>query len=386
MKIPLAKPMFGEEEKQLVLEVLESGWVVQGPKVAEFERRFAAFTGAPFAVAASSCTTALHLALISLGIGPGQEVIVPAFTWIATANVVEMVGARPVFVDIDLETFNIDVRRVEKAITAKTGAIIPVSLFGLSADLHPILDLAQKHELKVVEDAACALGALYHGHPAGTMADAACFSFHPRKSITTGEGGMLTTANETVAADVRSRRDHGASANDLVRHLGARTYLLPEFNHFGYNYRMTDLQGALGVAQMGRLEWILQRRAVLAERYDAALKGIPWLRPPVVPGGYRHAYQAYVCLFQSETPCLDNVVTLNTNRNAFMDRLEAAGLSSRPGTHAVHLQGYYREKYGYNPEDFPQAYLADQLTLTLPLYAQMTEVEQDYVIECIKRG
>ena len=384
MKIPISKPYFGEEERRMVLEPLESGWVVQGPKVAEFERAFAAYSGAPFAVATTSCTTALHLAMVSLGVGPGDEVIVPAFTWVATANVVEAQGARPVLVDIELDTFNIDVEQIERAITTRTKVIVPVSLFGICAPMAPILEMARRRGVKVVEDAACAVGAWCDGHHAGTLADIGCFSFHPRKAITTGEGGMLVTSDESVAQLVRSLRDHGASKSDLARHLGPRSHVLPDFNVVGYNYRMTDLQGALGVAQMSRLEWILQQRTRRAQRYDAALAGLGWLRAPVVPKGCRHGYQAYTCFYQPEPPTLSNVAECHTRRNSLMDRLEAAGIATRPGTHAVHLLGYYRQKYCFQPGDFPNAYLADRVTLTLPLYAQMTDDEQGYVIDCLR--
>ncbi len=380
MKIPISKPYFGEEEKNAVLEPLDTGWVVQGPKVAEFEKLFASFTGTPHAIAVTSCTTALQLAMVAMNIQPGDEVILPAFTWVATANVVEMQGAKPVFVDIDLETFNMDPEKVEEAITPKTKAIIPVSLFGVSAAMREVMDIAKQHRLVVVEDDACATGAWYQGKHAGILADIACFSFHPRKAITTGEGGMIITPNDEVAKFVRSLRDHGASVSDLTRHHGARSYLLPEFNMVGYNYRMTDIQGAVGVAQMGRLEWILEERARIARRYDEALSEFSWLRTPVTPADRRHGYQAYVCLFQPEAPSLQNVKKLNQARNALMDKLEAKGIATRPGTHAVHMLGYYRHKYGIQPEDFPNAYLADQLTLTLPLYVQLSELEQDYVI------
>lgn len=386
MKIPISKPYFGDEEKRAVQEPLETGWVVQGPKVAEFERCFAAYTGAPYALATTSCTTALHLALVALGVGPGDEVIVPSFTWVATANVVEMQGARPVFVDIELETFNVDVAQIERAITPRTKVILPVSLFGISAPMQPIMEMARQHALQVVEDAACAVGAWYKGKHAGTLADIACFSFHPRKAITTGEGGMVITANEAIAGQVRSLRDHGASKSDLARHLGARSYILPDFNVVGYNYRLTDLQGALGVAQMARLEWILEQRTRLARRYNEALAPLRWLRPPLLPEGCRHGYQAYVCLFQPEKPTLANVERLNAGRNALMDRLEAAGIATRPGTHAVHILGYYRNKYNLKPEDCPNAFLTDQLTVALPLYAQMSGEEQDYVINHLEEN
>ena len=380
MKIPISKPFFGDEEKRAVAEPLETGWVVQGPKVAEFESRFMAYSHAKHALATTSATTALHMAMVALGVGPGDEVIVPAFTWVSTANVVEMQGAKPVFVDIELDTFNIDVAQIERAITKKTKAIMPVSLFGVSADLNPIMAIAKKHGLKVVEDAACATGTWYHGHHAGTVADIGCFSFHPRKAITTGEGGMFTTADPATADLVRSLRDHGASKSDLQRHLGARSYVLPDFNHVGFNYRMTDIQAAIGVVQMGRLPSLMEQRTAVAKRYDQKLGGLDWLRTPTVPAGYVHGYQSYVCLFRPETPTVKNVERLHGQRNALMDSLEAAGVATRPGTHAVHMLGFYRETYGIKPEDFPNAYLADQLTLAIPLYAQLTAEEQDYVV------
>lgn len=381
MKVPISKPYFGEEERRAILEPLETGWVVQGPKVEEFERLFAAYTGARHAIATTSCTTALHLALVALGVGPGDEVIIPAFTWVATANVIEMQGARPVFVDIELETFNLDVAQLERAITPRTRVVMPVSLFGASAPMEPILEIARRRGLRVVEDAACAVGAWYRGHHAGTLADIGCFSFHPRKAITTGEGGMLVTADGSVADRLRSLRDHGASKSDLARHLGPRSYLLPDFNVVGYNYRMTDLQGALGAAQLQRLDWILAQRTRLAARYGAGLKRTSWLRTPIVPERCRHGYQAYVCLFQPMGPTLADVERLHEWRNALMDALEMAGIATRPGTHALHLLAYYRDKYGLRSEHCPNAYIADRLTVTLPLYPQMTTAEQDYVME-----
>ncbi len=381
MKIPISKPYFGDEERAAIVEPLETGWVVQGPKVAEFERLFGAYTGALNSVATSSCTTALHLSLVALGIRPGDEVILPSFTWVATANAIEMVGARPVFVDIDLDTFNIDPDRVEAAITDRTRAIIPVSLFGVSAAIDPIMSIAAPRSLKVIEDAACAVGSWYQGRHAGTIANAGCFSFHPRKAITTGEGGMVVTADPDLAQVVRSLRDHGASRSDLTRHLSKRSYVLPEFDRVGYNYRMTDIQGALGVAQMARLEAILELRTERARVYDRWMQGVEWLRPQALPDGCRHGYQSYVCLYRPEDPSLSNLEELHQSRNNLMDSLEAAGIATRPGTHAVHTLGFYRRKYGIQPEDLPNSLIADRLTIALPLYAQMTPAEQEYVLE-----
>jgi dTDP-4-amino-4,6-dideoxygalactose transaminase len=384
VQVPISKPCFGEEERSALLEPLDTGWVAQGPRVAEFERRFAAYTGSPFAAATTSGTTALHLALVAGGISSGDEVIVPAFTWVACANVVEMQGARPVFVDVELDTFNVDVTRVEAAITARTRAIMPVSLFGISAPMGPLLEIARRHDLLVVEDAACGVGAWYHGHHAGTLADIGCFSFHPRKVITTGEGGMVVTSDQDLARRVRSLRDQGASPSGAAEGEGAPGYLLPDFNVVGYNYRMTDLQGALGVSQMGRLDWILAQRRRLAHRYDEALAGLPWLRGPITPPNCEHGYQAYVSLYQREPPTLRSVEVLHRERNALMAALDVRGVATRPGTHAVHLLGYYRRKYGLQPEEFPNALLADKLSLALPLYAQMTEEEQAHVVDGLR--
>jgi perosamine synthetase len=381
MRIPISKPLFGEEERRAVQEPLETGWVVQGPRVAEFEQRFSEFTKIAHAVATTSCTTALELALKAFDIGPGDEVVVPAFTWIATASSVELRGARPVLVDIELETFNIDVTKIPGVLSGKTRALMPVSLFGISAPMRPILEIARSRALRVIEDCACAFGATYEGQHAGALADAAAFSFHPRKAISTGEGGMLVTNDAHLADKVRSLRDHGASKSDLARHLGPKSYLLPDFDLIGFNARMTDLQGALGVAQMKRAEHILERRTHYARRYDEAIAKLGWLRPPVVPSERGHGYQAYVTLFRPETPKLSNVKQLHARRNAVMDRLEAAGVATRPGTHALHTLGAYRSKYGFSLEDFPNAHIAEQLTLTLPLYPQMTDEEHDYVLK-----
>jgi dTDP-4-amino-4,6-dideoxygalactose transaminase len=376
MAIPITKPFFGPEELQAVQRPLETGWVVQGPYTQQFEEKFAAFTGSHCAIATSSCTTALHIAVALLGLQPGDEVIVPAFTWVSTANVVEYMGARPVFCDIDLCTFNIDPQHLAALITPRTVGIIPVHLFGLCADMQAVLDIARQHHLWVVEDAACALGAWYHGSHAGTLGDVGCFSFHPRKSVTTGEGGMITTAREDLDRLARALRDHGASRSDLTRHEGKAAFLLSEYNHLGFNYRMTDIQAALGCVQMDRAKWILAERARRALLYDDMLTAVEWLDTPLVPAGYIHGYQAYVCLFRPAEPTLDNVEQLHRRRNALMMRLEAKGIATRQGTHAPVILGYYAEKYGLRPAQFPQAYLADRLSLTLPLYVQMTEAEQ----------
>jgi len=386
MNIPIARTSLLETEIQSVLEPLRSGWLVQGPKVREFEEKWSAFTGAEHSIAVTSCTTALHLSLAALGFGLGDEAIVPAFTWISTANVIEHLGGKVVFCDIDLATFNLDVAQLEKLVTLKTKAILPVHLFGLSADMSAVLSFAAKHKLSVVEDAACGFGTRYQGKHVGTLGDAGCFSFHPRKAITTGEGGMVTTNNAELAAKLRRLRDHGAAMSDLQRHLGARPYLLADHPDAGYNQRMTDLQAALGSAQMERAQPIIAERQRLAAIYDRAFKGLDWLRTPAKLDGYEHGYQSYPCLFQPEPINADSISRVNLMRNAWMDKLQKRGISTRPATHAVHMLTFYREKYGLMQEDFPSAYAANHCSISLPLFHGMTDSEQGFVIEQIVGG
>jgi perosamine synthetase len=380
MTIPITKPFFGQAEMEAVQKPLGTGWVVQGPYVKEFEQRFSDFTGTPHSIATSSCTAALQIAVAALQLKPDDEVIVPAFTWVSTANVVEYMGAKPVFCDVDPATFNIRADLVEDLITPHTVGIIPVHLFGLCADMVPIQEVAARRRLWVVEDAACAFGASYRGVHAGLMGDMGCFSFHPRKSITTGEGGMITTAGDRYDSLCRSLRDHGASRSDHARHTEKEGFLLSDYDLLGFNFRMTDIQGALGCAQMDRARWILERRRLVAERYDELLADLEWLRTPIVSDGCVHGYQSYVCLFAPEDPTLRNVERLNQERNRLMLDMEAVGIATRQGTHAAHAQGYYRRRYGIDPHDHPNAWIADRLSLSLPLYAQMTEAEQDQVV------
>ena len=373
--IPITRPFFGEEERDAVVQPLESGWVVQGPYVKRFEDRFAAFVDAPYAAATSSCTTALHIAVAALGLKPGDEVIVPAFTWVATANVVEYLGARPVFCDIDLATFNIDVSQLDALITPRTVGMIAVHLFGLCADMAAIMDIARRRSLWVVEDAACAFGARYHGRHAGLFGDVGCFSFHPRKSITTGEGGMLTTNRRELYTLACSLRDHGATRSDRDRHESRDAFLLASYPHLGFNYRMTDIQGALGCAQMQRAEWILAERARIAARYQELLADLEWLQQPAVADGCAHGWQAYVCLFRPEPPTVHSSQRLFELRNALMARLERRGIATRQGTHAPVLQGFYVSKYGFTPDQFPAAVVAERASLALPLFPQMSDDE-----------
>jgi perosamine synthetase len=381
MNIPIARTSLLESEVQSVMEPLRSGWLVQGPKVREFEDKWSAFTGAKHSIAVTSCTTGLHLSLVAMNLQPNDEVIVPAFTWVATANVVEHLGAKVVFCDIDLETFNLDFRQLASLVTSKTKAILPVHLFGMAADMEPINTFAKQHKLWVVEDAACGFGCRYQGQHVGTLGHTGVFSFHPRKAITTGEGGMITTQDDELAAKLRRLRDHGATMSDLQRHLGARPYLLADHPDAGYNQRMTDLQAALGSAQMDRAAMIIQERQRLAQRYDKAFAGLAWLRTPVHRTGFEHSYQSYPCLLRPESIKPDVVSRINERRNAWMEKLQKDGISTRPATHAVHMLTFYREKYKLKPQDFPNAFAANECSISLPLFHGMTPDEQDYVIE-----
>jgi perosamine synthetase len=364
-----------------VLEPLGTGWLVQGPKVREFEEKWSAFTDARNSIAVTSCTSALHLSLAALGFGPGDEAIVPAFTWISTANVIEHLGGKVVFCDVDLKSFNLDLDQIESKITPKTKAILPVHLFGLPMNMEPVLELAKKHDLWVVEDAACGFGSRLKGKHTGTFGHTGCFSFHPRKAITTGEGGMITTDDDLLAEKLRRLRDHGAAMTDLQRHLGPRPYLLADHPEAGYNQRMTDLQGALGAAQMNRANDIVAERQCLARKYDQAFEGLGWLRTPLVHPHQEHGYQSYPCLFMPEEIKKGKITETNHLRNQWMDDLQKNGISTRPATHAVHLLKFYKEKYQLKPGDFPNAYAADQCSISLPLFHGLTEDEQLYVID-----
>ncbi len=383
-RLPITKPVFGAREAELILKPLQTGWVVQGPYVKQFEDMFADFSGISHALAVSNCTTALHLVLAAWNLGPGDEVIVPSFTYIASANAVEYTGAKPVFCDIDRRRFVLNPDMVEPLITSRTKAIIPVSLFGLSVEMGPLMELASSYGIKVLEDAACAFGSRYQGDHAGSLAHAAAFSFHPRKAITTGEGGMIVTNDGQLAAHLAMLRNHGAQATDLERHFNKGGSLLPAFKHLGFNYRLTDLQGALGVAQMEKAESILAARRLAAQKYHELLSGQELVLPPLEPPGHRHAYQSYVVLYTlGKEPDLANLDELNRLRNRKMAALEAQGISVRQGTHAVHTLDYYAGKYGLKPQDFPASLLADRLSITLPLYPGLTESQQCRVAEAL---
>lgn len=392
MNIPITKTIFGDEEKEAIVKPLETGWVVQGPNVAKFQTMFADFTGSKYAHASSNCTTALHLGLEAMGITKGDKVIVPSFTYVASANAVEYTGAEVVFCDIDLKTFNIDETKLEEMIKKDSSikAIMPVNLFGLCANMPYIMELAKKYNLKVIEDSACGFDGWIGDKHSGTFGDCGCFSFHPRKSICTGEGGMLITDDENIASKVSQLKDHGASKSDLQRHKEKGGSLLPDFTMRGYNYRMTDMQGALGVCQMNKKDYIMNGRREVANKYDIALKEIAQLITPYIPENYRHGYQSYVCIFSNgediSNLTKEQIDRINIKRNIFMEKLEEMTIATRQGTHAVHTLGYYKNKNNFKDEDFLMSYAADRLSIALPLYAGMTNEEFDYVISNIKEA
>ena len=371
--VPVARPSFGVREERAVVDALRSGWVSQGPRVAEFERNFARYVGASEAVAVSSCTTALHLALVAAGIRAGDEVLCPSLSFIATANAIKYAGAEPIFVDIDPVTFNIDPARIESAINSRTRAILVVHQIGLPCDLDEISEIASRHGLIVIEDAACAIGSEYKGqrigHPHSLMA---CFSFHPRKILTTGEGGMVTTTDSRMAARLRRMRQHAMNVSDLARH-SANTIVFESYEEVGYNYRMTDLQAALGIIQLERLPEMLERRRILALRYSQRLAQIPWLITPTEPQEYRHTFQSYMARLREDAP---------VSRDELMQELLNRGVSSRRGIMAIHREQPYRDAKWQML--LPMTNLVTDTAIVLPLFFEMTEEEQDYVIDCLE--
>jgi perosamine synthetase len=376
MGMNITEPYFDEDEIRHLRACLDSHWVTQGPMTAELERLFAARHQAGHALATTSCTAALHLSTMALGLGPGDEVIVPAFTWVTSAHSAEYVGAKAVFADVDPNTFNLDPAAVEAAVTPSTRAIVAVHLFGLAAPMGDLLEIARRHDLAIIEDAACAVGTTWEGRPVGAIGDVGCFSFHPRKVITTGEGGMVTTNRPELAERVKSLRNHGATGAPP----GAdptRPYTMSTFDVLGFNLRLSDIQSAVGVAQMAKLDRILAERRSLADGYTERLVGLEELIVPVCPPGCGHTYQSYVIRLRSGD---------RDQRNSIMDRLAAEGIQTRPGTHAVHRLGYYANKYGLRPEQFPVACLCEDTTITLPIFPGMTSQQQDIVVSHVRGG
>jgi len=368
--IPLSRTEFGDAEARAVADVLASGWVTQGPKVAEFERIVAERVGATHAVATTSCTTALHLGLLAAGVGPGDEVICPSYSFIATANAVLYTGATPVFADIDTRTWNIDPRDVESRITSKTRAVLAVHQVGLAADLRG-LEAALRPGIALVEDAACAIGSTYEGRPIGSHGHTVCFSFHPRKSISTGEGGMLTTNDDAVARHVRLLRSHGASVSDLERHR-AHGVVFEEYRELGYNYRMPDIQGAIGIEQMKRLDDLLARRRAVAERYNAAFREMDQIETPAEPGNARHTYQSYLIRLRP---------SYGVDRDEMIRRLVEMGISCRRGIPPIHLEPLYRHRCGAVSLPVTESVSAE--SVFLPMFASLPQTDQDRVIDAV---
>jgi len=372
MSIPITKPALGEEEARAPFDSIKSGWVTQGPKVAEFEKAVAAYVGARHGVATTSCTTGLHLALASLGVGPGDEVIVPSFTFIASANAILYTGATVVFCEIDPRTYNADPADIEKRITKRTKAIMPVDQIGLPCDIDAINEVAKRHGVDVVEDAAPAIGGAYKGRKVGSNAHQTVFSFHPRKVITTGEGGMITTDDDALADKARKLRAHAMSVSDLDRHKADRP-IIEEYHELGFNYRMTDIQASIGLVQIRRLDELLRIRVEKANRYDRELGRIGGLAVPSVPPYATHTYQSY---------CLRLTKDAHVERDELMARLLRRGIATRRGVMASHLEQVYRDRVGRVA--LPVTEDASRTTMLIPLFAAMTDDEQTYVIESLR--
>jgi dTDP-4-amino-4,6-dideoxygalactose transaminase len=371
--IPITVPCVDDREARAVAGVLSSGWLTQGPQVAAFEEQLAQVCGTRYAVAVSSGTTALHLALLALDVGPGDEVICPSLSFIATANAIRHAGATPVFAEVDERTYNLDPDAAEAALTPRTRAIMVVHQIGLPADMDRFKRLGAKYSVKILEDAACAIGSRYKGRPIGGHSEMACFSFHPRKVLTTGEGGAITTDNPAYVERLKLLRQHGMGTSDAVRH-AAQCVVIEEYLCLGYNYRLTDMQAAVGIEQLKKRDGILQRRRDLARSYDEALVCHPWLMPPYVPAYAEPNFQSYAVQLTATAPL---------SRNDLMDRLLQAGIATRRGIMLAHREAPYRDRI--LPGGLPCSERASDRSLLLPLYPTLTDAEQEFIIEQLHR-
>lgn len=368
--IPVMRPWLGDEEATAAAAAVASGWVAQGPRVAEFEKAFAAAIGTDNAVAVSSCTAALHLALIASGIGPGDEVVVPSLSFIATANAVRYVGAQPVFADVDQATQNLVTATVEPCLTRRTRAVILVDQAGVPAELDEIQALCGPRGIAVIEDAACAAGSMYRGRPVGATSALAAFSFHPRKLLTTGEGGMLTTSDDSIAARIRRLREHGMDVSAADRHR-SRQPVIEHYTEVGFNFRMTDVQAAIGLVQLRKLEQQIARRRELAQRYRHLLSIVPGLRMIGDPAYGITNYQSFWILLPDDSPI---------SRDELLSLLARKGISARRGIMAAHLEPAYSD-YSHGP--LPVTEMLTSRSLILPLFHEMTEAEQDVVVSTV---
>jgi dTDP-4-amino-4,6-dideoxygalactose transaminase len=370
--IPIAKPYLTKKEAKAAYDTILTGWITQGPRVAEFEEKFAAYTGAKYAVAVSNCTTALHLAMIVSGIGKDDEVICPSMSYIATANAIKYVGAKPVFAEIDPANYNLDPKDVIKRITPKTKAILLVHQIGMPADIDAFKEIASKYNIKLIEDAACAAGSSYKGSKIGSHSELVCFSFHPRKVISTGDGGMITTNNEAFYNRLKLLRQHGMSVNDRVRHESGKL-IFEDHVEVGYNYRMTDIQAAVGIKQLEKLDWLVGKRRKIAAKYNKAFKEIPFLQLPKEKKGYFSNYQSYSIYLKEDAPI---------SRNGLMQALLDAGISSRRGIMTSHRETAYKDEcMGLS---LPVSENASDRSIILPLYVPMKEEEINQVIDSFK--
>lgn len=381
--IPISKTFVSNKSINEVVKTLRSGWLVQGPKVKKFENEWSKFTGSKYSIAVNSCTSALLISLKSIELKKGDEVIVPAFTWISTANVVEQLQCKVIFCDIDLNTFNLDIEKLREKINKKTKAIIPVHLFGLPFEIQKIRRLQKKYKFEIIEDAACGFGSYIDNKHVGKFGITGCFSFHPRKAITTGEGGMVTTQSYKIAKKLIALRDHGAKLNDLARHKSNKPYVLSDHIEAGYNFRLTDIQASIAIDQMLFSKKIIEEKYKIANYYYKNLSKISWLKLPEVKKNLKHGYQSFVCLFQPEKITKKNINKIKLQRNNFMSYLQEKGISTRPGTHAVHMLSYYKHKYNIKPNDYFSARIANDCSISLPIFNKMKVNELKYIIQKI---